>query len=180
MIYVFLAPGFEEMEALTTVDILRRAGKETAMVAVGSGPVVRGSHDIAVEADLTEREIVPDGLEAVVLPGGMPGTLHLERSQTVQRYIRIAVEQGLYLCAICAAPTILGHMGLLEGREAVCFPGCEQELTGARIPDHPVVVDGRLITAVGPGASAAFGLRIVSEMVSPEAAASLEASLQCR
>ncbi|MCI8553571.1 MAG: DJ-1/PfpI family protein [Clostridiales bacterium] len=180
MIYVFLAPGFEEIEALTTVDILRRAGLETATVAVGSGAVVRGAHDIAVEADLTEREAVPDGLEAVVLPGGMPGTLHLERSPTVQGFIRYAAEQERYLCAICAAPTILGHLGLLEGKEATCFPGCEAELTGARLSAELVAVDGRLITARGPGASIAFGLRIVSEMLSPETAAALEASLQCR
>ncbi len=179
MIYVFLAMGFEEIEALATVDILRRAELEVVTVGVG-GSVVRGSHGITVAADIRDTEATQEGLEGIVLPGGMPGTLNLEHSPVVQHFLDVAVEKGLWIAAICAAPSILGHRGLLNGRRAVCFPGYEQELTGAHVTQAAVETDGRLITACGAGASVEFALRIVAEMVSPERSAKLKASLQCR
>ena len=179
MIYVFLAMGFEEIEALAVVDILRRAELDVVTVGIG-GRTIRGCHGIIVAADIEDSQATAHGLEAIVLPGGMPGTLNLEHSPVVQHLLDSAVERDLWICAICAAPSILGHRGLLDGRTAVCFPGYEQELTGATVTDTAVAVDGHYITACGAGEALSFGLRIVSEMVSPERAAMLKASMQCR
>ena len=179
MIAVCLAAGFEEIEALAVVDILRRAELEVVTVGIG-GPVIRGAHGIAVAADVPDAEFDPASSEAVVLPGGMPGTLNLERSPVVQAALDQTEKRGGWIFAICAAPSILGHRGMLKGRRAVCFPGFEQELEGAILSDRPVEADGRLITARGPGAAIEFGLRIVEEMVSPERAAKLKAAMQCR
>lgn len=179
MIALFLADGFEEIEALSTVDVLRRSGLDVQTVGIG-GRRVRGAHGIEVEADIPDQEWTADELEAVVLPGGMPGTLHLEQSPVVQRAIDIAVERGLYLCAICAAPSILGHKGLLEGKRAVCFPGFEKDLKGARLESEPVTADGRFITARGAGVAVEFGLRIAAALASPEKADAVRKNMQCR
>ena len=181
MVYVFLASGFEEIEALATVDILRRAGLETVTVAVGTPDrAVEGAHGIIVTADIKEDDAEGVSAQALVLPGGMPGTRNLEKSAVVGRCIEQAVKTGAYLCAICAAPSILGHKGLLNGRQAVCFPGFEQELEGAVLRRDSVVADGEIITAKGAGAAVEFALAIVAELVSPEEARSLRESLQCR
>lgn len=181
MIQVFLAPGFEEIEALTTVDILRRAGLETVTVAIGTpGRAVEGAHGITVTADIKEDDAEGLSAQALVLPGGMPGTRNLEKSAVVGRCIEQAAKTGAYLCAICAAPSILGHKGLLNGRQAVCFPGFEQELEGAVLRRDPVVADGGIITAKGAGVAVEFALAIVAELASPEEARSLKESLQCR
>lgn len=179
MIYVFLASGFEEIEALATVDVLRRAGLEVVTVGVG-GRTVRGSHGITVAADMEEKQATEEGLQAVVLPGGMPGTLNLEQSPVVQHFLDVAEKNGLWICAICAAPSVLGHRGMLKGRTAVCFPGYEEELTGANVTEDAVAVDGKFITARGAGVAVEFALHIVSEMGSPERAAKIQASMQCR
>lgn len=179
MVLVFLANGFEEIEALATVDVLRRAELDVVTVGVG-GKLIRGSHGIIVAADTEDQEVSTENLEAVVLPGGMPGTLNLEKSPVVQRVVEYAAANRILLCAICAAPSILGHKGLLENKKAVCFPGYEQELIGARIQDAPVVTDGSVITGRGAGAAIPFSLAIVSKLVSEEVARKLEASMQCR
>lgn len=179
MIYVFLAPGFEEMEALAPVDILRRAELDVCTVGVGSRTVT-GSHGITVAADLCDSDAAPDDMEAVVLPGGMPGTLHLEQSQTVMNFLDYAVKVNAYIAAICAAPSILGHKGLLEGKEAICFPGFEQELAGARLSSQTVAVDGKIITAKGAGAAVDFGLALVECLKNKARAELLRKSLQCR
>ena len=179
MIYVFLANGFEEVEALTPVDFLRRCELDVRTVGV-NGSVATGSHRIAVACDMTVEEMDISAADAVILPGGMPGTLNLERSPVVQAALDQTEKRGGWIFAICAAPSILGHRGMLKGRRAVCFPGFEQELEGAILSDRPVEADGRLITARGPGAAIEFGLRIVEEMVSPERAAKLKAAMQCR
>lgn len=179
MVLVFLANGFEEIEALATVDVLRRAELDVVTVGVG-GKLIRGSHGIIVAADAEDQEVSTENLEAVVLPGGMPGTLNLEKSPVVQRVVEYAAANRILLCAICAAPSILGHKGLLENKKAVCFPGYEQELIGARIQDAPVVTDGSVITGRGAGAAIPFSLAIVSKLVSEEVARKLEASMQCR
>lgn len=163
MIYVFLSDGFEEIEALAPVDILRRGGCDVKTVGVG-GKTVCGSHKIPVVCDITAQEAVTDGLEGIILPGGMPGTLNLEKSGVVQRFIDFATENGLYIGAICAAPSILGHKGLLRGKKATCFPGFEKELDGAEFLDTPVVTDGKTTTACGAGAAFDFGFRLLSEL----------------
>ncbi len=179
MILVFLANGFEETEALVTVDLLRRAELTVTTVGVG-GEWVTGSHGITVKADVADTAVLPLPAQAVVLPGGMPGTLNLEASPVVQHWVDTTAKRGGLLCAICAAPSILGHKGLLKGKRATCFPGFEQELTDAILCDDGVVEDGGVITAKGAGVTLDFALRIVARLVSEEAAKALGASLQCR
>lgn len=177
MIYVFLADGFEEAEALVPVDILRRAGLEVRMVGIGS-KTVTGSHQITVTADLLDRDINLDQLEMVVLPGG-PGHKKLGDSPIVRACISYCAQNDKYLAAICAAPSILGHMGLLKGREAVCFPGYETELGTDRIPVVPVCVSGKIITAKGAGVATEFALKLVEELCGTEKSGDVRAKIQC-
>lgn len=157
MVYVFLADGFEEVEAIAPVDILRRAGINVKTVAVtSSGKSVRGAHGITVTADIEASE-VKDDFEMMVMPGGMPGTVNLEKSAVVQKCIDSAVKRGAFIAAICAAPSILGHKGLLSGKKAVCYPGLEKELQGATVMSSKVCRDGKIITGNGPGAAFEFG-----------------------
>lgn len=168
MIYVFLANGFEEVEALTPVDMLRRCGLETVLVGVG-GKTVKSSHGVIVETDVAAEDIKPDAnLEMVILPGGMPGTLNLEKSAEVQKAIDFCVENDRYVAAICAAPSILGHRGLLKGKTAVCYTGFEAELTGASIGSEPVYTDGKIITSKGAGTALEFSFELVKNLVSEE------------
>jgi 4-methyl-5(b-hydroxyethyl)-thiazole monophosphate biosynthesis len=161
MFYIFLAEGFEEMEAFAPVDIMRRADLEVYTVGVGA-KVITGAHQIPVVADVIDCEIAPDkDCEGIILPGGMPGTLNLEKAASVQRFIDYAVENNLLIAAICAAPSILGHKGLLNGKKAVCFPGFEEQLLGANVRDDAVISDGNIITACAAGAAVEFGLKIV-------------------
>lgn len=179
MIYIFLANGFEEVEALATVDVLRRADLNVKIVGVGSD-VITGAHGISIVCDATDGDLTPDeDIEAVILPGGMPGTLNLERSDKVNAFIDYAFENGKLLCAICAAPSILGHKGMLKGKKAVCFPGFESELEGAELSDSFVVSHGNIITAKGMGSAVKFGLAIASVLIGEAKAKKIEESLQC-
>ena len=178
MVYVFLANGFEETEAIAPIDILRRSGVDVKTVGVGA-KTITSSHKITVTADLSESELTTDGLEAVVLPGGMPGTLNLEASSTVQKYIDYAAENGLLLCAICAAPSILGHKGLLNGKNATCFPGFEKDLYGANVTGLPAVADGNVVTGKGAGAAIEFGLLISEKLCGAATAKKVRESMQC-
>ena len=179
MVYVFLAQGFEEIEALAVVDILRRANVEVNTVGVG-GKEIRGAHDIVVKADIIDTDVLDDNLDAIVLPGGMPGTLNLENSRVVQEAIRVAVDNGAYIAAICAAPSILGHLGLLAGKQAVCYPGFEGTLEGASVAKTAVVKDGCFITGKGPGAAIPFALELVKTLVNEETAKNLKEAMQCQ
>lgn len=178
MIYLFLANGFEEVEALGTLDVLRRAELEVKTVGVGS-KTITGSHHVTVTADMEQSEVLTDNMEMVILPGGMPGTLNLENSPIVTACIRYCAENGLPIAAICAAPSILGHMGLLKGKKALCFPGFEQELEGAELAEGLVCRDGLLITGKGSGAALEFGFEIVRMLVDDETAQRLRMSMQC-
>lgn len=178
MIYLFLAPGFEEIEALAPLDILRRAGLEVATVGV-SDRLVPGAHHIAVEADLAPMEVDLEQLEGVILPGGMPGTLNLEKSPIVQAALDAAAAGNKLIAAICAAPSILGHKGLLKGKKAVCFPGFADQLEGAEVCDTPVCQDGNIITAKGAGVAVDFGLRLAAYWKGDAAASELGAAMQC-
>lgn len=178
MIYVFLANGFEEIEALAVVDVLRRAELDVLTVGVGEDFVI-GSHQIPVACDISEKTLVLDEkVEAIVLPGGMPGTLNLEKSPVVQKAIDWAIENDKLVCAICAAPSILGHKGLLEGKNATCFPGFEEELFGANVSKEFVVKDGNIITAKGMGSAIEFGLQIAQILTNPLEVKKIRASLQ--
>jgi len=179
MIYVFLADGFEECEALVPIDILRRAGLEVITVGIGSD-VIKGSHGIKVTCDTTDNKIhdSTEFLEAVILPGGMPGTVNLEKSETVQKNLKLAFDNNILIGAICAAPSILGHNGMLKGKKATCFTGFEAELTGAIISNLPVVTDGNVITAYGAGAAFPFGFALLEALKGPDKAKELKAQMR--
>lgn len=165
MIYLFLAEGFEEVEALTPIDMLRRAGCKVTTVAVGNALSVVGSHGIEVKADALIDDISEDdarGSELIVLPGGMPGTTNIDKSEKAHRLINAAYDNGKRLAAICAAPMILGKMGLLEGKNAVCYTGFEEYLKGATVCTQKAVTDGRITTARGAGAAIEFALELVT------------------
>ncbi len=178
MVCVFLAAGFEEIEALTVVDVLRRADLEVRTVGVG-GRQVTGSHGIPVVADLEEQSLDFNRVEMVVLPGGMPGAANLEKSPVVTGCLRDCSARGGWIAAICAAPSVLGHLGLLQGKKATCFPGYEGELAGAQVAAGPVCTDGRLITGNGPGAAMAFALEIVRLQKGEALAEELRRGMQC-
>ena len=161
MIYMFLADGFEEIEALCPLDLFRRAELDVTTVGVSKSQIT-GAHGITVTADMTDADFISADLEMIFLPGGMPGTLHLADSEVVMNALRYASDNDKYIAAICAAPSILGDEGLLHGKSAVCYPGFEDRLIGATIPAKKVVVDGKLITAKGMGAALEMGLEIVA------------------
>ncbi len=160
MIYIFLANGFEEIEALAPLDFLLRVGENVKTVGV-SGKFCRGSHGINVEADINPDEVqLNDELKGIILPGGMPGADNLNNSPEVQSAIDYCVENNKIIGAICAAPFILGIKGLLNGKKATCFPGFENELIGANVVEDGVVTDGNFVTAKGAGVAWEFGAAI--------------------
>lgn len=180
MIYVFLADGFEMIEALTPVDILKRAGLEVKTVSV-KGDTVTSSHGVKVTPDIKIEDIEDiDDVKALVLPGGMPGTLNLQSTPSLIDLIKECNAQEKYICAICAAPLILGEMGLLKGKNATCYPGFEEKLKGAVIKSDKVVKDSNIITAKGAGAALDFAFKIVEELVSADKALEIASSIQCR
>lgn len=179
MIYLFLADGFEEIEALATVDILRRADLELETVGIAS-QAVRGSHGITVMADRFIEEIEPDNmLQAVILPGGMPGTLNLEKSKELQQILSYAYRHEKLIAAICAAPSILGHNGMLKGKTAICYDGFEVELTGATLSKKPVCRDQNIITAAGAGVALDFALEIVAALTNRQKANQIKEQMKC-
>lgn len=205
MIYLFLAPGFEEVEALAPLDLLRRAGLSVTTVAIRTaernaildecrrigtsatnlwddGLTVTGSHGIPVTADMNEGDfstLLDESFapEALILPGGMPGTSNLDASAAVETALTLAAAKDAYLCAICAAPMVLGKRGYLVGKRATCFPGFEEYLQGATVGGK-VIRDGRIITAAGMGVAQEFGLEMISVLVSPEKAGEIRAAIQ--
>lgn len=179
MLYMFFADGFEEVEAVATLDVIRRAGIEIRSVGIGS-EIIKGSHNMRFICDKTDSEIsVDSSLEGIILPGGMPGTTNLMCNGTVNEFIDYCYDNNLLVCAICAAPMILGKKGLLDGKEAICFPGFEDELIGAEISDKYVCRDGNIITAKGMGSAINFGLEIVAALTNTSTAENLKATLQC-
>ncbi len=177
MIYVFLADGFEETEALTPVDMLRRCKLEVATVGIG-GKNITGSHGISVAADIEASEIkLDENVEMIILPGGMPGTLNLEADKTVQGAIDYCAENGKYIAAICAAPSILGHKGLLNNRKATCYKGFEEHLKGAEVVYEDTVTDGCFITSRGAGTALPFSFELVKLLISQEKSEQLRDSI---
>ena len=179
MIYVFLSNCFEEIEALTVVDVLRRAEKEVITVGIGDN-LIRGAHGVTVVTDTQDCLIeVDERLEMIFLPGGMPGTLNLEKSEIVQKTIDYCVNKDIYIAAICAAPSILGHKGLLEGKKACCYPGFEQELKGANVCNDAVCAARKIITSRGAGTAMSLALKLVEIFSSPERSKRMGDSLIC-
>ena len=160
MLYLFLADGFEEVEALAPVDLLRRAEISVQTVGV-TGKNVTGSHGVTVTADILPEQMEKAETDGVILPGGMPGTLNLQKSEAVTEMLHYCAENKKLIAAICAAPMVLGEMGILNGKKAVCFPGFEEHLEGAVLTDEPVQRDGNIITARGAGVAWQLGAAIV-------------------
>lgn len=158
---IFLADGFEEIEALAVVDLLRRAKIDVAMVSIMESKSVYGSHGIAVEADTVIEGFDFDGVDMLILPGGMPGTTNLDACEPLKDKIKEFNDAGKMLAAICAAPTVYGKMGLLSGKRATCYPGRETDLLGATAVTDKVVKDGNFITSRGAGTAIDFALAII-------------------
>ncbi len=180
MVYIFMSDGTEEIEAITVFDLLKRGGADVKTVGVPKKEICL-SHGLRVGCDLSCEEIIlDDSLEAVVLPGGMPGTRNLEQDENVQRAIDFAAARGLLLCAICAAPSILGHKGLLSGKNAVCYPGFEKELRGAVVGSQPAVRDGSVVTANGAGSAIEFAACILAALKGADASKTVLDAIQYR
>ncbi len=163
MILVLLQDGFEEIEALTPVDMLRRAGEDVRTVGL-CGDVAVGTHGIRVVPDMTADALPQTGIDMVILPGGMPGAKDLDASDAVDVLLRRVYDGGGHLAAICAAPMVLGHRGYLEGKRATCFPGFEEHLRGAQVCDVPAVTDGRITTGQSVYTAMAFAEELVRVM----------------
>lgn len=158
---IFMANGCEEIEGLTVVDLVRRAGIDITMISISGNREVTGSHNVTFLADAAKNEVDYGELEGIVLPGGMPGTLNLGADETVVQVIRQFAREGKLLAAICAAPSVLGQEHILDGKNATCHPGFEDQLLGAAWQEEPVVVDGNIITSRGMGTAIEFGLAVV-------------------
>lgn len=181
MVYVFLANGFEETEAICPIDIMRRAGIEVELVSISEDLIVKGAHGITLKADkkITEISVSRDDLELIMLPGGMPGTNNLYDCRPLRDMIILAANRKLPIAAICAAPMILGRLGLLSEKTAVCYPGFEAELIGANIPKRArVAVSDNIITAAGMGVANEFGFAIVEKLRSREVANKIAKSIR--
>ena len=171
-VLVPLLDGFEEIEAVTIIDVLRRAGVRVIVAGERPGPV-RGSHDISVVAEVALADVAGDDLAMIALPGGMPGAAHLAEHPVVQRLIRETHDRDKYTAALCAGPMALGTAGVLAGKTATCYPGFEDRLTGARVVDDRVVVDGKVVTSRGPGTALELALTLVGILAGPEQEAAL-------
>lgn len=176
MVYLLLMEGFEEIEALATVDVLRRGGAEVVTAGI-DGKEQTGAHGIKVCADITIDDIDRDAMEMLVLPGGS-GHVNLDKSDKVHNLIDYAAENDKYIAAICASPSILGKKGLLRGHRAVCFPGFEKYLEGAEVLDTRTAVSGKFITANGAGSAIAFGYELLKILKGAEAADKVVSSMQ--
>lgn len=163
-VYVFLATGFEEIEALTPVDILRRAGMDVKLVSITGNELVTGARQINVEADLVFENIDKDWADILVLPGGMPGTTNLMNYEPLMSLVKEYNLAGKRIAAICAAPTIFGRLGFLEGKNATCYPGMEADLLGATPVTNTVITDGNITTSRGMGTAIDFSLELLRLM----------------
>ena len=169
----FMADGTEEIEALTVVDLLRRAGISVETVSISDEPYITGSHNIKVGVDTGISSVSIDDACMIVLPGGMPGTNKLMDCEKLSEWLNEFARNGKYLAAICAAPSILGVNGLLAGKRATCFPGFEDKLLSAHYECKPVVVDGNIITSRGLGTAIEFSAAIITCILGEEAADSI-------
>lgn len=167
---IFLADGFEEIEGLTVVDILRRAGIDISMISINGKKKVTGAHGIALDTDEDIVQCDPDKLDMLVLPGGMPGTTNLAACEKLTEALKKADQEKRGIAAICAAPSVLGDLGFLKGKKAVCYPGFESRLTGAEVLAVPAVTDGHITTSRGMGTAIAFALELTKRLKDEETA----------
>lgn len=174
---LFLANGFEEMEALATVDILRRARIPVVMVSIHGEKVVTGARDVRVIADTLFSETDFSDVEVLVLPGGMPGAKHLNEHEELKKLLIAFNARGAHIAAICAAPLVLGGLGILKHRNVTCYPGFEEQLTGANVTGKKVVVDDHITTGRGPGLVFDFALTLVEQIAGIETRKEVESGL---
>ena len=176
-ITIHLAEGFEEIEAVTIIDVLRRAGLNAVTVSVTGNRVVKGAHNIEMRADLLFEEVDYSTGEMIILPGGMPGAKNLNEHAGLKSQIIEYQKNGKYLAAICAAPIVFGNLGILKGKRAVCYPGYEAHLLGAEVKNVPYIVDNKIITGRGVGAALQFSLEIVRILKGEESALQLRKAM---
>lgn len=174
---IFLASGFEEVEALTPIDLLRRAGAQVTIVSIGEEKAVTGSHQITVTADALFEEMDFSDQDLFILPGGQPGTNHLKACKKLRGLLEDANQKEKLLAAICAAPTVFGDMGLLKGKKATCYPGCEEGLVGADYVAERVVVDGNITTSRGVGTAIPFALSLIEQLFGKEKSNEIRTSI---
>lgn len=177
MVYVHLAEGFEEIEALTVVDVLRRADIPVKTVSVTGNKMVKGAHAIIVESDLLFEDADYENCEMIVLPGGLPGTTNLAKHEGLVRNIKAFGAEEKWLAAICAAPSVLGNLSMLEGKKATIYPGLEAKLLGAKPSGDRVVQDGKFITSKGPGTAIDFALKLVEVLKNKQASDAVRAAM---
>lgn len=176
--FVFFADGFEEIEALTVVDVLRRAGMPVVTMSIYETPEAIGAHGVTVVADEAFDPDIIENAEWLICPGGMPGATNLAECETLCEILKEQDEKGEKIAAICASPSvILGPLGLLDGRNAVCYPGMEGGMEGANVVDQPVVIDGNIVTGQGPAAAAKFALAIATISMGEDVAAEVAAGM---
>lgn len=177
-VIAYTANGMEEVECLAVVDVLRRAGIEVVMTSITDDIRVTGSHKITIEADALIKDVDPSQADMLFLPGGMPGTTNLGACEQVTEALKQAAADGRRVAAICAAPSVLGDLHILEGKKATCYPGFEPRLSGAEYVHDGVVTDGNITTARGMGYAVALGLELVKVLISEEKALEIKASIQ--
>ena len=170
---MFMANGLEEVECLTVVDLLRRAGIEVTTFSIHDDRQITGAHHISILADQLLKEADLAAFDGIVLPGGMPGTLYLKENETVCRVTKDFADKAKLIAAICAAPTVFGALGLLQGKKATCYPGMENDLVGAHFKEDGVVVDGNIITSRGLGTAIDFSLAIITYLLGENTAREL-------
>lgn len=179
MVYILLGTGFEETEAIAPLDLLRRAGIQTATVGI-NGKIIYGSHGIGVEADLELEQMDLSQLDMIVLPGGLGGVASIRASKPAMEAVRFAWENGKYTAAICAGPTVLADLGIPNGKNATCYPGCESQMGTANMVEAPAVIDGKLITGTSAGCAIPFGLALIEALKGPEAAEAIAKQIVIR
>ena len=179
MVYVLLGTGFEEVEAIAPVDLLRRAGARVLTVGI-NGKCVHGSHNIGIEADITLDEVDLTDLEMVVLPGGLGGVASIRASESALDVVRFAWENDKYVAAICAGPTVLADLHITDGKKATCYPGCEGGMGSANVENSACVQDGKVITGASAGCAVKFGLALIKALKGQDAADSIAKQIVIR
>ena len=179
MIYMLLGTGFEETEAIAPLDLLRRAGIETATVGL-NGKIIKGSHGMGVEADLEIGQLDLTDLEGIILPGGLGGVASIKACEKAMDAVRFAWENGKLVAAICAGPTILAQLGITDGKNATCYPGCEEQMGSANMVQAATVTDGKVITGTSAGCASPFGLALIAALKGQEAADAIASQIVIR
>ena len=179
MVYMLLGTGFEETEAIAPLDLLRRAGVEVMTVGI-NGKVVYGSHGIGIEADIELGQMDLTDLEMIILPGGLGGVASIRTSEAAMEAVRFAWENGKFTAAICAGPTVLADLGIVNGKNATCYPGCEGQMGSANMVNAAAVTDGKLITGTSAGCAIPFGLALIAALKGNQAAEAIAKQIVIR